>query len=425
MKLLLFNLIYTIKAINPEPSHFRIIPLNFYTFDNRNDQYFRNQDYYGVRIGWIASIPPSNTIIINDNNHCFNLNWQTKGLFNPHKNQWGNNLWDYSFSDIGLYIGTNIITIGPWSYNVKIPRYGQRITEDDTTLFIGDPNIGPSSQYSLGNADDVIKSIIMKQQNKTSLIIWLGDIFYHDNADSIFKEWPKLTIINKNNILGVPTYLHIGILGNHDYSSDTGCDNCHWNIRKDNLLCVNNNKISGSWLQYFFMTDSFKSFHQGLSDIYHRGCRVPYEYSIQIIVIGRTAYITIDNTWHPNEVNIDWNSVNNKINNHVDTIIIIGHWDYINLGAKSSVSDWITYLYKFFKKEIIGVQGHTHVNNIKTVVKNNNLKYKLITVGGNGFRGAGCNCNGNCYNCHCCCPTLYKNNNWIIGGWNKDQLCNS
>ena len=45
--LLICNLI-EVFAINPHPSHFKIIPLNFYTPDNRNDKYFKDSNFYGI-----------------------------------------------------------------------------------------------------------------------------------------------------------------------------------------------------------------------------------------------------------------------------------------------------------------------------------------------------------------------------------------
>lgn len=423
---LLFKLVLSLEQ---HASHFRIIPLNFYTLDNRNDKYFSDPNYYGVRIGWIASNPPSENIIINDNEKSTHLNWKIKGSFNPHKYQWGNNLWNYAFIDTKLLVGKNTINIGPWTYHINIPRYGSRTNYDDTTLIIGDANIAPSSRYALGNADIVIKNSLLKLQDKVSLVVWLGDVFYHDTPNSITTEFPKLTNINNNNIYGVPNFLHIGIQGNHDYSSNTACHGCVWNINRDGLTCSNNNQVSGSWLQYFFITDGLKSFNNGLSEIYHKGCRVPYEYSLQIKVLGRTGYIILDNAWKPEEVNIDWSSVSNKLNSHIDNLLVLGHWDYINSGAKSGVSDWISYIYKYFSnKKIQGVQGHTHINNKRIINKfehhyGKNINYELITAGGNGFRGSGCDCRGNCYNCHCCCPTLYNFSNWIIGGWNNGEFC--
>jgi hypothetical protein len=422
MKLLLLGiLLKTIQSINVHPSHFRIVPLSFYTPNNRNEQYFKDDNYYGVRIAWIASKPPSDSIVINDSKQCITLSWKVRGGFNPHKNDWGNGLWDYAFVDTALHIEHNLIKIGEWSYNIKVPRFGKKENDDDTTLFIGDANIGSSSRFALGGADAVIKSSLLKQQNKTTMVVWLGDVFYHDKPNSITSEWPRLTDVSNNIINGVPTFLHIGLIGNHDYSSNTACHNCNWNIRRNGLSCINDNKVSGSWVQYFFTSDGIKSFHDGLSENYHRGCRVPYEYTIQNFVLGRTGYITVDNAWHPNDVNINWSDLSNKLNNYVDNIIVIGHWDYSNSGGKSGVSDWIHKIEQYFRnKKITGVQGHTHINSIR----NGNGNFKLITAGGNGFRGSGCDCKGNCYNCHCCCPTLYKNNNWIIGGWNKGEFCN-
>ena len=185
------------------------------------------------------------------------------------------------------------------------------------------------------------------------------------------------------------------------------------------MMCSNDMDASSSWIPYFFFTDGMKSFHDGLSDKYHRSCRVPYEYTTQVHVLGRNGYISVDNVWRPEEVHLNWQDIANSLNNHVDKILIIGHWDCYNDGGKSIIKDWIKYLSPYFKsKEIIGIQGHTHINKIENY---NNIK--LITAGGNGFRGSGCNCNGGCNGCHCCCPTLYKNNKWIIGGWSDDKLC--
>lgn len=432
IKLFLFSYLYFFKnCLSSDPSHFRLLPLNFYTPDNRNDKYFSNSNYYGVRIAWIASKPPSDTISISNNNDCIKLNWETKGLFNVHKNHWGTKLWDYAFIDTALPVGYHTITIDKWIYNVYIPRFGSRVNNDDTTFIIGDPNIGASSRWALGKADTVIKSKFLEYNNKSTLVVWLGDIFYHDTPNIITEEWPKLTEIQHNNVIkGVTNFLHIGIIGNHDYSSSTACHSCKWINNKNGLSCTNNNEVSAIWIPYFFATDAIKSFHNKLDQIYHRSCRVPYEYTLQVNVLGRTGYISIDNAWHPHEMNINWIELSNKINNYIDTILIMGHWDYINSGAYSGISDWISFLYKFFaSKKIYGVQGHTHINTIQTINKydhhnNNNINYQLITAGGNGFRGSGCDCKGNCFNCHCCCPTLYKNNNWIIGGWNNNNFCN-
>ena len=421
MKLLLLLNLILVDLFKSEPSHFRITPLSFYTPDNRNDKYFTDNKY-GVRLSWIGSPPPSENIIINNN---INLKWEKKGLFNVHKNKWGDKLWDYSFVDTSLSSGQQKIMINNLIYNVNIPYFGKKVVEDDTTIFIGDPNIDPPSRWSLGNADKVIKSKIYEYQNKARLIVWAGDIFYHDDPAIINSKWPQLTSINNNIVSGVPTFLHVSLLGNHDYSSTTACNNCHWTINKNGLSCSNNNEASAIWVQYFFATDGLKSFDNQLSNIYHRGCRVPYEYTTQIFVFGRTGYIIIDNTWKPEELNVKWNDINNKLNNHVDTILIIGHWDYTNDGGSSVVKNWISYLSKYFNnKKIIGVQGHTHTN-IISYHNYNNINYQLVTVGGNGFKGSGCDCRDNCFNCHCCCPTLYQNNNWIIGGWNNNQFCNS
>jgi len=426
--LLICNLI-EVFAINPHPSHFKIIPLNFYTPDNRNDKYFKDSNFYGVRLGWIASYPPSESIIINSSSSCLNIRWQNTGIFNIHKNEWGTELWKYAFSDLALPIGKTIIQIRDWIYQINIPSFGRNNGNDDTTLFVGDPNIGPKSKWALGSADIVIKSKLLEYTDQVSMVVWLGDIFYHDNPAIITKEWPSLTENRNGHILGVPNYYRIAIPGNHDYSSNTACHSCKWYIQRDNMLCTNNNDVSAAWIPYVFLSDGLKSFNNELSNIYHRGCRVPYEFTFQVKVLGRTGYLTIDNTWAPSEVKIDWTTLSDKLNNYIDTIILIGHWDYINSGAKSGVSDWISYLYKYFQnKKIIGVQGHTHVNNIQHVNKydhNNhrNINYQLITAGGNGFRGSGCNCKDTCYNCDCCCPSLYKNNNWIIGGWKDNQLC--
>lgn len=428
LSLFVFLNYFTINLAT-DPSHFRIVPLNFYTPDNRNDQYFKDSNYYGVRLAWIASEPPSNDISINNDLGYNKLNWHTKGKFNVHKNQWGNNLWDYSFIDTSLYVGKNLITIDKWTYTINIPHFGIKTSNDDTTLFIGDVNIAKAGQFALGEADKVIKNIVLEYQNISPLIVWVGDIFYHDTSNIITEEWPKLINNNNNNINGITNYLHIGILGNHDYISHTACHDCNWHINRNGLSCANSNEPSGSWVQYFFATDALKSFHNDLSSVYHRGCRVPYEYSFQIIVLGRTGYITIDNTWAPNEVNINWNDVKNKLNNYIDTIFIIGHWDMIHAGSKSGVTDWILYLYKYFdNKQIHGIQGHTHINKYEHINRyshryQKNIDYKLITTGGNGFKGSGCNCKNNCFYCHCCCPTLYKNNTWVIGGWDNNNLC--
>lgn len=427
--ILFFNLINIILSLPAHPSHFRIIPLNFYTPDNRNDKYFDNINYYGIRIAWIASNPPSDHITITDKDKSSYLKWDKQGSFNPHKDQWGSNLWSYNFIDSKLLVGKNTINIGPWTYNVNIPKYGIKDNIDDSALIIGDANISPSSRFSLGSADSIIKNSLLNLENKISLVIWLGDVFYHDTPNSILTEFPKLTVESNGIIKGAPSYLTVGIQGNHDYSSNTACHNCNWNINKNGLTCSNNNQASGSWLNYFFVIDGLKSFNNGLSDIYHRSCRVPFEYTLQIKVLGRTGYIIIDNVWAVHEVNINWSDISNKINNYIDTLLILGHWDYTNSGSKSGVSEWVSYLYKYFdNKKIYGVQGHTHINTIRTINKyehnyGKNINYQIITAGGNGFRGSGCDCRGNCYNCHCCCPTLYNNGNWVIGGWNHGEFC--
>ena len=235
-------LFYNVIAFNPDPSHFRIIPLSFYTPDNRNDQYFKNPNYYGVRIAWIASKPPSETIIINNNDACIHLNWQVKGLFNAHKNNWDNILWDYSFVDTALLVGKHSLVIDKWTYNINIPRFGSKLLDDDTTFFIGDANIGGSTRWALGDADTVIKSKLLAYENISSLIVWLGDIFYHDSPNIITKEWPKLTSVNNGIVKGVPNYLHLSVLGNHDYTSSTACHSCKWYIKRDGLSCSSNIK---------------------------------------------------------------------------------------------------------------------------------------------------------------------------------------
>jgi hypothetical protein len=412
-KIILYGILNVkIYGLNIHPSHFRIIPLNFYTTDNRNDIFFEDLNYYGVRIGWIGSHPPDNNIIVNNDINCINLKWEKSGMFNPHKNKWDNLQWEYSFIDTKLYTGYNKINIGQYTYNVNIPKVG---FGNDATLIIGDPNIAQISSYALGNADIVIKNTLLNLENKASFVIWLGDIFYHDGPESITTELPKLINNNNNVISGFTSYLHVGIQGNHDYSSNTACHNCNWNINKNGLLCVNNNEVSGSWVNYLMISDGLKSFDNELSNIYHRGCRVPYEYTLQIKVIGKTGFIIIDNTWHYNEININWNAVSSKLNQYTDTILILGHWDMIHSGSKASITEWVNFLKQFFNnKRIYGVQGHTHINKISD---------NIVTVGGNGFRGSGCDCSHTCMGCHCCCPTLYNNSNFILGGWDIMQLC--
>jgi hypothetical protein len=406
-------------GLSQDPSHFKIIPLNFFTIDSRNDIFFNDSNYYGVRIAWIASDPPSNNIVINNSKECIIKQWNNTGYFNPHKNKWSSQSWKYSFADLRLFSGQTNITIGTWTYMVNIPKFGVH-NYDDTTILIGDPNLGDASRYALGSADIVIKTVLKRSMLKANLVLWLGDIFYHDNENSITREFPKLTEVHNNVVIGIPSYLQVGIQGNHDYSSNTGCHECNWYIKKDNLSCTSNLDVSASWVNYLFVSDGIKSFHDGLSENYHRGCKVPYEYTLQIKVLARTGYIIIDNTWNYNDIKINWSDVYNKLNNHIDTLLVCGHWDLYGYGATSVVRDWIKYLSGYFpNKKIFGIQGHTHENSYH-ITSNNN---KLITIGGNGFKGSGCDCTHGCFGCHCCCPSLFANDSFILGGWDSDKLC--
>lgn len=414
-RLIFCSIILKIYGLAPHPSHFRLVPLNFYTPDNRNDKYFDDNNYYGIRIGWVGSKPPVNSITIDNANNCISLQWANSGLFNPHKPDWDNKIWEYSFIDTKILSGINTITVGQWKYTINVPKYGEGA---DGMIIIGDPNIGPISRYSLGNADYVIKNTLLNLENQVPLVVWLGDIFYHDSPDSIITEIPKLININNGAVSGFNTYLHVGTQGNHDYSSNTACHNCIWNINKYNMLCVEDSRVSGSWVNYIMLSDGLKSFHDGLSEIYHRGCRVPFEYTLQVKVIGRTCLLLIDNAWHYDEVHINWNELFNKVKSYVDTLIVAGHWDMKHAGSKSSVNDWVTFLKRYFSKNIFGVQGHTHINKISNIQDN-----VIVTAGGNGFRGSGCDCSHTCIGCHCCCPTLYNNGKFIIGGWNNNELC--
>lgn len=430
--LILFRILKFSKSLDPNPSHFRIVPLSFYTPDKRNDKYFDYENKkYGIRVAWVGSIPPSNIINISNDNSFYIYSWNIQNKFNIHKNEWGRNLWDYSFIDLSLTSGKYKVSIKPWTYSIRIPRFGSNEFNSDANIFIGDPNIASKSQWALGEADKVIKSILFKNSDSISSVFWVGDIFYHDSADIINYEWNKLLTNNNNHISGVTNYLHVALNGNHDYSSVSACHNCIWNIKKDNLDCTSNDQISGIWLQYFFVTDALQSFHQRLSEKYHRSCRVPYEYTFQVLIFGRNGYFIIDNTWSPKQVNINWYDIKERLRLYIDNIFVVGHWDSIHAGSTSSVKDWIHYIHKYFyEKTIIGIQGHTHINNIQDInyfntFSNKYLSYKLLTVGGNGFKGSGCNCKNSCINCHCCCPTVYSNNKWYIGGWDNDKACNN
>jgi predicted MPP superfamily phosphohydrolase len=81
--------------------------------------------------GYQTLMAPSIQAVINDNKQCITLTWKIKNKFNPHKNDWGNDLWEYSFVDTALHIEHNSIKIGDWTYNIKIPRFGKKENDQD------------------------------------------------------------------------------------------------------------------------------------------------------------------------------------------------------------------------------------------------------------------------------------------------------
>lgn len=400
-------------------SNFRIVPLSFYTPDGRNDQYFTDSSY-GVRVAWIGrTSPPGETFTVGGRTYS----WAQRGTVDTKKgNDWPSAL-SYVFTDIGAPPGPQTIVVGTdskYTYNVLIPSAVH--SADSDILFIGDVQT-QGGNFGLTGVSDVIVDVLSKAKD-TSLVVFPGDIFYHNTAYIMDTAWSSSSEGLMRGSRPITDFLVVAVPGNHDYDA-LGCGECNFRQQqKGSLLCTTAlSRANALWVPIFFVTDAMKSFNDGLADVGESSCAVPIQYTLQIYVIGSTCLILVDNVWHPSEsdqaVGGDWTKVANRLPPSVTTILVSSHWDGVAMGAVSDTLEWGEYLKsKFPGRRVICNTNHTHTNTVLSGDPG------VAKSGGNGFHGAGCSCTGACRGCACCCPSMWtKDQQWIQGGWSSGQLC--
>lgn len=400
--------------------HFRAVPLSYYTPDGRNDKYFTTNSY-GIRVAWIGSMPPAENFTVAGQTY----QWNKKGTIDCKKgNGWPTDL-PFAFTDLSVPFGQQTVTVtgsssdDDYKYNLIVPSVG---VSDTDMLFIGDVQTQEGG-WGLSGAADVLVEVLGNSKS-TSLIVFPGDIFYNNSPyikDVAWSATPPQGLARGTR--PITDFLVVAVPGNHDYDA-LGCGPCNFSQPRGSLKCTASPSTANAmWVPVFFATDAMKSFNDGLSEAGQPACAVPIEYTLQIYVIGTTCLVLADNVWKPEDsdaaVGGDWSKVASRLPSSVTTVIVSTHWDGRGAGAISDTLDWTNYLKgKFPGKKVFGDANHTHTNTVLSGDPG------IVKSGGNGFRGAGCGCQGTCQGCDCCCPSMWtKDGQWIPGGWRQGQLC--
>ena len=414
------------KPADPARADFRVTPLSYFTADGRNDRFF-TANTYGLRIAWVMSPPPADHFSIDG----VATQWAKQGAFDPKKEGW-NGDHPYAFTDLAVAVGQRKIAVGAFTYNVRVPGAGT--ADDDVIVFIGDPDVDDPDGWSLGGAGGVMVDVFEQRASDARLVVFLGDTFYKNDSNGIQTSWAKLSVnVHTNAISSRPItdFLTVGIIGNHDYQAETGCGACNWTWSNTSCLETPDAKASAAWMPYFFSQDGVtSSFEAGLSATYRNSCRVPIAFTFSAYVVGRSCLVTFDGAWSPRDVPDDvWRNLEKRVAAVVDRVLICGHFSSGDGGGKDGTTQiWVNHvkqeLQLFKNHAIVGVQGHNHQNvGAAGLARPGQVPFSLVTVGGNGYKGAGCGCTGVCRGCDCCCPSLYKSGQFTLGGWSNGGLC--
>jgi hypothetical protein len=377
------------------------VPLSYYTPDGRNDALF-GPGTYGVRIAWLGSTPPASNFTIGGKSYS----WSQQGTYDAQKMFPRD--FRYSYTNVAMPTGQQTVVVGSFQYHLLIPHAGTKTDTD--VMFVGDINLNDGGSGMTG-AQAAYTKILSKTTDAVSLMLFPGDVFYHDD-DFIAQMWAgPLSDASRP----ITNYLVAAVPGNHDYEvNGCGGDDCKWTREG---ACGAIPVANAMWLALFFATDAMKSF-EGLQHDGKPGCKVPMEYSLQIYVVGRTCIVMGDNVWLASaaEGALDWSSVNARIAPVVDTVIICTHWNGINLGAASTTMDWTNALAKHFPgKRVFADTNHTHQNSVTSKTP---ASLGQAMSGGNGFGG------GPCLGNAACCPSIWrKDQTWVVGGYGAGEVC--
>ena len=383
-------------------THFRASPLSFYTLDGRNKRFF-NAGMYGIRLSWLFSDPPSNARIGD-----VDTPWQRRGSIPTRKKGWPRTI-KHACIDVALPNGTQqTISVGGFTYDIKIPSAGRSHIRDDI-LFIGDVNINEDGIWGKIGTRQVLRDVL---KESAAVVFFGGDIFYHDDPFIEDIAWPSLD----ESARGISEHLVVAIPGNHDYEQG-GCIYCSW---RGSRKCYDG-EANAFWVPAFFASDGMKPFYDDGGEGDTKGCAVPLEFTLQILVIGRTVLLTGDNVWSPAELDrlVNWNDLIDRLSTiDVSTIIVATHWNQPGLGAVSSTEAWVAYVAsKLSTFRVFGNTNHVHRNGVER-----SEFPQVVSSGQNGMRdwsSPSRECRGSP-----CCPSLWLSTmEWKAGGWLKGQVC--
>ena len=191
-----------------------------------------------------------------------------------------------------------------------------------------------------------------------------------------------------------------------------GCVDCDW-LRGQ---CHDANAF---WAPAFFTSDGMRPFYDDAGEGV-RGCALPLNFTAQVLVIGRTALLTGDNAWPPEELDrlIQWDDLSKRLSTAgVTTVVVATHWNVPGLGAVSSTETWTMYVAgKLGGFRVFGNTNHVHRNAVERSAP------QVISSGQNGMRDWSSPakfCRGSQ-----CCPSMWASTlEWKFGGWLKGQVC--
>ena len=369
---------------------FRFVPLNFAT----NRSYF-TAGHYGCRVAWIDSqSAPEGAFSVDGQS----FSWQEQGSLDVWKGGKVNSKQTsssvkYSYANLSLPFGPATVAVGPHTYSVLVPRWGDDAGSD--VLFFGDINLNEDGRYGLRDAARVMQTVVGRNL-ATAAACFPGDIFYQDRWQDFVDKWKSLSETGGKKIT---EYMVFGVQGNHDYDIE------------------GQRPVSGAWVPVFFASDGLSSFDQGLQG-YQQGARVPLKNSIGVFVIGRTCFILADNYYSGAEIAgaYDWTSFDAGLGSSVDSVLVTTHWNGRNCGAASETDEVLQALAGFFpSRRVRGNTNHVHCNGMQT----SNIRQ----TGGNGYASDCAAVKPSCVGNAGCCPSLYSQGIFGETGYGPGQVC--
>lgn len=398
----------------PKRTHFRASPLSFYTLDDRNNAHF-DGGRYGLRLSWLWSSPPSPGVMLPNGTL---VAWQRSGAAPLRKIGWPSAL---RFSVLDLALPANSkqrVRVGDFAYDLLIPSIGDNHSAD--ILFLGDVNINEDGLWGKTGTAQVIRDVL--RSASAPMALFGGDIFYHDDSFIEAVAWPAL---DQGSGRGISDHLVVALPGNHDYEQ-SGCVYCsNWQSQGPSRKCMRSSSVNAFWVPLFFASDGSRPFWEIGDYGATEGCAVPLEFTLQVVLAGRTAVLTGDNVWPPEALNalVNWDAFARRLRElAVRALIVTTHWNVAGLGAVSSAEDWTIYVASRLSGKVpdlivLGNTNHVHRNAVERWPEP-----RIMSSGQNGMRDWSSpekECRGSQ-----CCPSMWLSSLvWKTGGWRAGEVC--